>query len=57
MDSLSDKYYSVTQAAKALKVSRQRIHQLISQGRMKAKRVGQYWILSSLDISSVPKKS
>lgn len=57
MDSPSGKHYSVTEAAKILKISRQRIHQLIKQGRLEAKRVGEYWVLFSLNVSSVSQKN
>jgi excisionase family DNA binding protein len=36
---------SIAQAAAALKMSRQRVHILIQQGRIPAKRIGRGWVV------------
>lgn len=50
-------YLTITEAAERLGVSRQRVHQLIKQGRLEAEQVGHIWIIpeSALDdIKKVP---
>jgi len=44
-------YYSVSQAAELLKVTRQRVLQLINKGRIEAEKIGSYWIVKNLVVS------
>jgi DNA binding domain, excisionase family len=46
---MARRYYSVTQAAEALGISRQRVLQLIERKRFRAVKVGKTWLILSLD--------
>jgi excisionase family DNA binding protein len=43
---------SATQTAQALGLSRARIHQLITAGKLKATRVGHVWIVTPQDLEA-----
>ena len=50
-------YYSVSQTAKLLKITRQRVLQLINAGRIEAEKVGSYWLVKSIDVVPAVKQS
>jgi excisionase family DNA binding protein len=60
-----DEQISTTEAAKRLNISRKRVHQLIEEKKLPAKKVGKVWIIEAKDLSLVqnrppvgrPKKS
>lgn len=39
---------SITETAEALKISRQRVQQLIDKGGLQAKKIGSTWVIVSL---------
>lgn len=41
---------TVTEAAKALNVSRQRVRALITKGKLRAEKVGTVWLLRKADV-------
>ena len=41
---------SITQAAKRLNVSRQRVHQLLKAGRLGGVRVGETWVVDEASV-------
>ena len=43
-------YLSVTQAAAALGLSRQRVLVLVAEGRLPATRIGSYWMIEQVDL-------
>lgn len=51
------KLLTLTQAAKRLKLSRQRVHVLIRAGRIKAVRVGHAWLVADTDCKVRPAQS
>jgi len=44
-------YLSVTQAAAALGISRQRVLVLVAEGRLPAVKVGSYWMIQAIDLA------
>jgi excisionase family DNA binding protein len=51
MKELSD-YLTINEAAKRRGVSRQAVQDLISRGRLKARRLGRQWLIHRLDLSA-----
>ena len=47
---------SVTEAAEKLGVTRGRIRQLISDGRLKATKVGHYWAIDTQDLAALQRR-
>lgn len=46
---------SIAQAAKRLGISRQRVHVLVRQGRIKAERIGKVWAIPEKALSGFAK--
>ena len=46
-----NQYLSVTQAAAALGISRQRVLVLVAEGRLPAVKVGSYWMIQANDLA------
>lgn len=53
---LTKKLLSITEAARALGVSRQRVHQLISSGKIKAIRVGRQYVIPSQELQKYTRR-
>lgn len=52
----SDKILTIPVAAKILKISRQRLHQLVLDGRIPAEDAGGVWILREQDVREFKKQ-
>jgi len=48
-----ERLYSITEAAEKLGMSRQRVHQLIQEGRLLATQHGKMWLISEDEIAAL----
>jgi excisionase family DNA binding protein len=53
MTAKKDRLLSVTEAAEILGVNRQRTHQLIKDGRLKAEMIGTQYVIKESDLDAV----
>jgi excisionase family DNA binding protein len=52
-DDQIDEQLSTTEAGERLGISRKRIHQLIEEGKLPAKKIGKVWIIEARDLPLV----
>jgi excisionase family DNA binding protein len=54
---MATELYTIPEAAEYFRVSRQRLWKLVSEGRIKAQRVGQQWLIKERDLLKIEWKS
>jgi excisionase family DNA binding protein len=52
-DTVSGRMYTLPEAAKLMGITRQRLHVLVKQGRVKAHRLGRIWVVTEDAIGNI----